>query len=160
MRRIRFLIAALLAPIVCACAARDVASSPTTDAAAPCSGRIVWDEWTPEAFARAKSEKKLVLVDVVAEWCHWCHVMDKTTYADARVVGTVCDAYVAIRVDSDARPDVAERYRDFGWPATAILSPDGKPVLERRGYQEPAEFADLLRSTADDFRAGRPFARE
>jgi len=160
MRRIRFLIAALVAPIVCACAARDVASPAKTDAAAPCSGRIVWDEWTPEAFARAKSEKKLVLVDVVAEWCHWCHVMDKTTYADARVVGTVCDAYVAIRVDSDARPDVAERYRDFGWPATAILSPDGKPVRELRGYQEPTEFAEMLRSTADDFRAGRPVARE
>ena len=44
--------------------------------------------------------------------------------------------FVTIRVDADARPDVAERYRAWGWPATAILTPDARPVLELRGYQE------------------------
>jgi uncharacterized protein YyaL (SSP411 family) len=152
--------AALCAPLVAGCAAP---TPPTATTSAPdvvpSDGRIVWDAWSPETFARAKAEKKLILVDVVAEWCHWCHVMDKTTYVDARVVAAVRESYVAIRVDSDARPDVAERYRDWGWPATAILSPDAKPVLERRGYQEPVDMADLLRSTADDFRAGKPIAR-
>jgi len=154
-------IAAVSAWLGAGCAAPAAPSTSTSaDEAVAGDGRILWDTWSPETFARAKAEKKLILVDVVAEWCHWCHVMDQTTYADARVVGAVRDAYVAIRVDSDARPDVAERYRDWGWPATAILSPDGKPVLERRGYQEPADFAELLRSTADDFRAGKPVARE
>lgn len=154
-------IAALAAPLVVGCAAPSATPSRASGAqdVVACDGRIYWDAWRPETFARAKSEKKLILVDVVADWCHWCHVMDKTTYADARVIGTVCDEYVAVRVDSDAQPDVAERYRDWGWPATAILSPDGAPVLERRGYQEPAEFAELLRSTAEDFRAGKPIAR-
>jgi uncharacterized protein YyaL (SSP411 family) len=153
--------AALCASLLAGCAAP--ASTPTAASSTdvvPCDGRILWDTWSPETFARAKAEKKLILVDVVAEWCHWCHVMDKTTYVDARVVGAVCGDYVAIRVNSDERPDVAERYRDWGWPATAILSPDAKPVLERRGYQEPDEFAELLRTTAEDFRAGKPVARE
>jgi uncharacterized protein YyaL (SSP411 family) len=143
----------------CAAPAATPTSTSATDVV-PCDGRILWDTWSPETFARAKAEKKLILVDVVAEWCHWCHVMDKTTYVDARVVGAVCGDYVAIRVNSDERPDVAERYRDWGWPATAILSPDAKPVLELRGYQEPADLAEVLRSTAEDFRAGKPIARE
>ena len=121
---------------------------------------ISWQPWSAETFARAKAENRLLLVDVVAEWCHWCHVMDKTTYVNPDVIAATAADYVAVRVDHDARPDVAARYREWGWPATAILTPDAKPVLERAGYQEPAEFADLLRKTAADFRAGRPIARE
>ena len=125
----------------------------------PGGAPIAWQPWSAETFERARSENRLLLVDVVAEWCHWCHVMDKTTYADADVAAAIAADYVAVRVDSDARPDVAARYREWGWPATAILTPDAKPVLERAGYQEPAPFADLLRATAADFRAGRPIAR-
>jgi uncharacterized protein YyaL (SSP411 family) len=130
-----------------------------THAPAP-SAAIAWQPWSAETFARAKAENRLLLVDVVAEWCHWCHVMEKTTYADADVAAAIAADYVAVRVDHDARPDVAARYREWGWPATAILTPDARPVLERAGYQEPDEFERLLRSTAADFRAGRPIARE
>ena len=121
---------------------------------------IEWQDWNAATFTRAKAENRLILVDVVAEWCHWCHVMDKTTYADADVAAAIAADYVAVRVDSDARPDVAARYREWGWPATAILTPDARPVLERAGYQQPDEFVQLLRSTVADFRAGRPIARE
>lgn len=145
MRAARSLAIVLLA----ACSTPHAASAP-----------VAWQPWSAETFARAKAENRLLLVDVVAEWCHWCHVMDKTTYADAGVTAAIAADYVPVRVDSDARPDVAARYREWGWPATAILTPDAKPVLERRGYQEPDEFAALLRATASDFRAGRPVARE
>ena len=85
---------------------------------------VAWQDWNAATFARAKAENRLILVDVVAEWCHWCHVMDKTTYVNADVAAAIAADYVAVRVDSDARPDVAERYRDWGWPATAVMTPD------------------------------------
>src|SRR5262245_28588548 len=85
-----------------------------THAPAP-SAEIAWQPWSAETFARAKAENRLLLVDVVAEWCHWCHVMDRTTYADADVAAAISSDYVAVRVDHDARPDVAARYREWGW---------------------------------------------
>ena len=43
---------------------------------------IAWQDWSDAAFARARSEGRLVLLDLGAVWCHWCHVMDATTYRD------------------------------------------------------------------------------
>lgn len=109
----------------------------------------------PEAFARAAKERKPILLHVAAVWCHWCHVMEEETYGDPEVAAFLDSRFVAIRVDSDARPDVAERYAAFGWPATALLTPDAEPVTERRGYREKDEFLSLLREVEADVRAGR-----
>ena len=111
--------------------------------------------WTPDSFATARQNKKILLINVAAAWCHWCHVMDHETYADAEVAALLAEHFMTIRVDSDARPDLAERYADWGWPATAVLTSDARPVLELRGYQEPREFAALLRGLVDDHNAGK-----
>jgi len=122
-------------------------------------GRVEWLPWEPAAFRRARAEDRLLLVGVEAAWCHWCHVMDDETWGDPEVAALVRDHFVAVRVDADARPDVAERYAAWGWPATAVLTPDARPVLERRGFRPPREMADLLRGLVEDRRAGRPLAR-
>jgi uncharacterized protein len=126
---------------------------------APRIAAVPWERWDPQAFRRARNEHRLILIDVVAGWCHWCHVMDARTYADPEVAAILGEHFVAIRVDADARPEVAERYERWGWPATALLTPDAHPITERRGFQEPRSFATLLRGLADDLAAGRPLAR-
>lgn len=113
-------------------------------------GSLEWASWSPEAFARAQTEQRLILLNVVASWCHWCHVMDEQTYANPEVAALLAEHFVVLRVDSDARPDIAERYQPWGWPATAILSPDAEPVLNLRGFQAPEDFASLLRELVDE----------
>ena len=39
----------------------------------------------PATFARARAEQRFVVIDGAAEWCHWCHVMEATTYHDPEV---------------------------------------------------------------------------
>ena len=51
---------------------------------------IQWLPWSDEIFAQARKEQKLVLLDLGAGWCHWCHVMDAQTYADAEVIKLLC----------------------------------------------------------------------
>jgi len=142
---------ALMAPGACA------STQPTTaaPASAPASAvAFTWHDWSADSFATAAREQKILLINVAASWCHWCHVMDHETYADPAVATLLRDHFMTIRVDADARPDLAERYADWGWPATAVLTSDARPVLELRGYQDPAEFAALLRSLVDDQRRG------
>src|SRR5690242_1847759 len=91
---------------------------------------IVWHEWSPEIFARAKRENKFVILDLEAVWCHWCHVMAGTTYRDSSVVSLLGSRYLAVRVDQDSRPDIANRYEDYGWPATVIFAPDGSELVK------------------------------
>ena len=98
---------------------------------------VDWQEWGPEAFARAKSEDKPILLDIGAVWCHWCHVMDRESYEDELTAKIINDHYIAVKVDRDERPDVDSRYQaavasisgQGGWPLTAFLTPDGLPFF-------------------------------
>jgi uncharacterized protein len=108
-----------------------------------------WREWSAETFARARAEKKPLLVDGAAEWCHWCHVMDETTYADPEVGRLIGERFIAVRVDIDARPDLAERYGDWGWPATIVLSPEAEELGKYRGYLETARLLEILKAVGE-----------
>lgn len=111
---------------------------------------IVWHPWSEAIFEQAKRENKLVILDLEAVWCHWCHVMDEKTYHDAAIVNLMQKNYIAIRVDQDANPDISVRYEDYGWPATVIFAADGSELVKRRGYIPPENMAKTLQAVIDD----------
>lgn len=119
-----------------------------TEGAAGADAPLTWAPFSPETFARAKAERKFVVMDGAAEWCHWCHVMDATTYRDPTVRALLAKSFVAVKVDIDTRPDLAERYGDYGWPATVIFSADAEELGKYRGYIAPETFIALLREVA------------
>jgi uncharacterized protein YyaL (SSP411 family) len=115
---------------------------------------LAWAELGPAAFARAQAEGRLVVIDGAAEWCHWCHVMEATTYHDPDVRKVLDAGYVAVKVDVDSRPDFEERYEAWGWPATVILTAEGKELGKFKGYLEPARFAEILRAASRGAKTG------
>ncbi|WP_050434584.1 thioredoxin domain-containing protein [Chondromyces crocatus] len=106
--------------------------------------RFTWSSWSAESLARAKREGKYILIDGAAAWCHWCHVMDETTYLDPEVGRVLQERFVTIRFDVDEHPDLAERYIDWGWPATILLTPDARELGKYRGYLPPDELREIL----------------
>jgi uncharacterized protein YyaL (SSP411 family) len=111
---------------------------------------VAWIPWSDDVFARAKREKKLVLLDLQAVWCHWCHVMEETTYRDPEVVKILAEHYLAVQVDQDSRPDLSNRYEDYGWPATIVFRGDGVELAKRSGYIPPKPMASMLQAFVDD----------
>jgi uncharacterized protein YyaL (SSP411 family) len=109
---------------------------------------IAWTGWTPDLFAHAQTDQRLVLLDLEAVWCHWCHVMDEKTYSNAKVRSLIAAHYLAVRVDQDARPDLSNRYESYGWPATVIFDSEGHELAKRRGFIEPTEMTALLAKLA------------
>src|SRR5262245_41338449 len=79
-------------------------------AAAPRAEELRFEEWSDAAFDRARRERRILLLSVQATWCHWCHVMNEETYGDPEVRALLEESFVTVRVDADARPDLAERY--------------------------------------------------
>ncbi len=116
----------------------------------PTTNSIVWHSWSDAIFEQAKHENKLVILDLEAVWCHWCHVMEEKTYGDAAVSKLMQEEYIAIRVDQDANPDISIRYEDYGWPATVIFAADGSELVKRRGYIPPERMLTLLKAVVDD----------
>ncbi len=111
---------------------------------------IAWQPWSNDVFDQAKRENKFVLLDLEAVWCHWCHVMDETTYRNAQVQSLMRSKYIAVRVDQDSRPDLSNRYEDYGWPATVVFGADGKEIVKRQGYIEPKEMIAMLKAIIAD----------
>jgi len=118
------------------------------------AAEIDWHPWSPETFARATVLDRPVLLSISAVWCHWCHVMDETSYSDEGVIATIREKYVAIRVDNDERPDVNARYNMGGWPTTAFLAPDGTTITGAT-YLPPPEMRRALDEIAGFYAANR-----
>ena len=108
---------------------------------------ILWRDWSEEAFEAARSEEKQVLLTLGATWCHWCHVMDETSYADERVIELVNSRFIPVRVDVDQRPDISLRYNQGGFPSVAFLTGRGE-FLAGRPYTPPDEMVSLLRQVS------------
>lgn len=111
---------------------------------------IHWETWSPEVFERARKEKRYVLLELEAVWCHWCHVMEETTYKDKRVLERLNKHYITVKVDQDARPDLAHRYEEYGWPATIFFGPDGREIVCKSGYMPPEDMILLLDTIVAD----------
>lgn len=106
-------------------------------------GLVQWREWGEEAFSEARRDDKIILLDISAVWCHWCHVMDETSYSDPELARVINEMFVPVRVDTDRMPDVNERYNMGGWPTTAFLTPTGE-VLVGATYVPPAKLKETI----------------
>src|SRR5215467_6379035 len=126
---------------------------------------VDWYPWGEEAFGRARTENKPVLLSVGYSACHWCHVMERESFENPEIAGLMNELFVNVKVDREERPDVDDVYMKAvqlltgrgGWPLTVFLTPDGKPFhggtyfppTDRQGM--PA-FPRVLRAVAQAYR--------
>ncbi|MDZ4786399.1 MAG: DUF255 domain-containing protein [bacterium] len=108
------------------------------------SSAIQWQSWSPKVFEDAQKENKNVLLYLEAIWCHWCHVIDLETYTDHKVIATLHEGYIPVRVDQDSNPDLSNRYKDYGWPATIVFNSKAQELAKRSGYIPKEKMQALL----------------
>ena len=126
---------------------------------------VDWYPWGEEAFARARSENKPVLLSIGYSACHWCHVMAHESFENEDIAQLMNDLFVNIKVDREERPDLDQIYMNAvqmmthhgGWPMTVFLTPDGVPFYggtyypPQDRYNMPG-FPRVLISVAEAYR--------
>ena len=120
------------------------------------SDKIRWQPWSNASFVLARKLDRPVMIDIGAVWCHWCHVMDDTTYADPEVSRILNAQFVPIKVDSDERPDVDSYYQAAaanltgagGWPLVCFVTPDGALMYAVGYLPAQAKASDSAASAA------------
>src|SRR5450759_1658167 len=87
---------------------------------------IHWQPWGQAAFQEAIELDRPIFLVISSSWCQWCHILDETTLSEPGIISILNRDYVSIRVDSDLRPDINQRYNQNGWPSVVLLSPEGE----------------------------------
>ena len=129
---------------------------------------VDWFPWGDEAFERARTEDRPVLLSVGYSACHWCHVMAHESFENQDIAALMNELFVNIKVDREERPDVDTVYMQAvqgmtghgGWPMTVFLTPEGVPFYggtyfppdDRMGM--PA-FGRVLAAAAEAYRTRR-----
>ena len=96
---------------------------------------VDWYPWGDEALARARAEKKPILLSVGYSACHWCHVMAHESFENPDIAKLMNEWFINIKVDREERPDLDQIYQGVvqlmgqggGWPLTVFLTPDLRP---------------------------------
>ena len=118
------------------------------------AAQIQWREWSDAAFQEAADTGKPVLLSISAVWCHWCHVMDETSYSNEENIEAINRGFIPIRVDNDRRPDINARYNQGGWPTTAFLTAEGE-ILAGTTYLPADRLGSVLQQVSDYYSGSR-----
>jgi thioredoxin-related protein len=121
-------------------------ASGAREAPPPTPPAIKWEKNLDEALKKARRAGKPLVVDFWAEWCDWCHRLERTTYADPGVVRSA-QGFVAVRVDTEGsskEQKAARRYQVTTLPTILFLSPEGHQLGRVNGFQGPGQFPRTL----------------
>ncbi|UPT66217.1 MAG: DUF255 domain-containing protein [Sphingobacteriales bacterium JAD_PAG50586_3] len=59
-----------------------------------------------EAVKLNKTAPKKIFIDLYTDWCGWCKVMDRTTFADTVVAKYMTDNFYAVKFDAEGKAPV------------------------------------------------------
>ncbi len=97
---------------------------------------VDWYPWGDEAFSKARTENKPILLSIGYATCHWCHVMERESFENEDTAAILNAKFVAIKLDREERPDVDQIYmkalhatgQHGGWPLNMFLTPELLPI--------------------------------
>jgi len=113
---------------------------------------IEWKRSLSAAVAQSTAEHKMIIVDMVADWCGWCKVMEIQTWADPAVAAEGAN-YVFLKLDTEKDQDgiaLARRLRVSTLPTTLLLTSAGEEFERLVGFLPAQEFLVRLKTALAD----------
>ncbi|MCX7679928.1 MAG: thioredoxin family protein [Spirochaetes bacterium] len=115
-----------------------------------------------KGFERARTQKKPIVVNFYAQWCHWCRVMAQTTFNDPTITKKLNTEYIAIKIDIETKQTFTYRGIKYtpssfaravgveGLPSLLFLDKNGAIITKLGGYIRPQTFAAILDYIKDE----------
>jgi thiol:disulfide interchange protein len=107
-----------------------------------------WESDYDTALAKAKKDKKLVMVDVYTDWCGWCKVLDRDTFSNKDVQAKLAKDFVAVKINPEKSQKNRRIEQQLGragfYPHIYLLDVNGKQLDEIPGFVPADRFAQQL----------------
>jgi len=118
--------------------------------------KVHWMDYAT-ALEKAKKNPKLIFVDLYADWCVPCRIMDANVYTDPTVASLLNSRFYAVKLNAESqdtiscdgeRKTVQRCYFDT-WelsvlPAFVLVAPKGLTILTVSDSMSPEELQSLL----------------
>ncbi len=115
------------------------------------AGNVEWKHNYDDAVKEAKSDKKIVMVDIYTDWCGWCKKLDKDVYSNKEVQAKLAKDFVSAKINPEkgaANAKVAQNFGVRGFPYILFVDGDGKKVHSISGYVPAADFLKVLEAVS------------
>ena len=126
----------------------------------PQDAELTWYSFE-EGYAKSVEEGKILLVDAYTDWCGWCKVMDRKTYADPAIIAKLNESFICVKFNPEL--GTVYNFTDKKWGGSELLqflgngSVTGFPTTifwpnpasdndryVQPGYLPPNDFSNLL----------------
>ncbi len=120
-------------------------------AASPTSHSAGWEHSLAAAQKRARAEKKVIFMDLWAEWCGPCQLLQKKVFptptAQAALSRVVPLSVMVESMDGTASAEgkrLAARFKLNAYPTLIVLNADGKELRRSVGALDPDSLAKFI----------------
>lgn len=127
------------------------------------AAEVTWYQDWNKGIEEARKKKRPVLVDFFAEWCVWCHVMDKKTFSAPEIKTRLANDWITIRLNMDDKKrhaiingksisyqQLAGLLGVVGLPSYLFIDKRGQPIHLQPGYIPKEQFGPLLDYIRDE----------
>lgn len=115
---------------------------------------VKWEQSLVTAKKRAQVEKKVIFLDLWAEWCGPCQALKKnvfpTTRARAALKNVIPLEVIVEKQDGTPMPEgkaLASQYNLRAFPSLFILDAKGNLLRSHVGYLSPEELAQFIKGS-------------
>ena len=118
------------------------------------TGDVRWLHDFDQAKREAKKTSRCIFVDVFADWCSWCKVLDKEVYATTEFANFMKN-YVPTKIDAEDNGDgarFAARFEVETLPTLIVTDSDGKLTLRITGFRKTGQLVKEI-DTVQNLRA-------
>ena len=112
-----------------------------------------WPKSVAAAQKVAKEKNQLILVDMFAEWCGWCHRFEREVFPSEVFQNATTDI-VLLRLDTEDKGEgtqFAQKFAVSQLPTFLVLTHDLTLAGVIRGYAPPKDFVASLQKTRADY---------
>jgi YHS domain-containing protein/thiol-disulfide isomerase/thioredoxin len=103
-----------------------------------------WRKDFESAEAEAKETGRPMLVHFYADWCGPCMLMEQTVLRDPVLEKQLRTGFVAVKINSDRRPDLRDRFHVTKLPTDIFLDPRGNMLRRTSGEHSRTEYLGMV----------------